>query len=272
MAGFFGIGDSGPDTGFYKGGAGGKNPAMASALNSVIAGAGDAYNQNQPDLGRFGESPYSSPLSDMLKSYQAPKAISAPGMMATPESYKAKNVDSVGLPQYDAMRTRINTQYSQTQAQAQDALDRQFAASGGGPGNGAQAKQTENLAGEIAKQKGSDLQDVSAQEAQARFGLQQQEVQREYQSGEASKGYGFQAAQTKNAQDFAAQQFNVGQENQANQFKFNAYGTIAGLNTAWDQAQQEAVNNEYNKALSEYQAKNSGGLLGGGGFLGTGLF
>lgn len=176
------------------------------------------------DLSRFGSNPYASPLSDSLKSFN-PNSY-------TP--YQAKDMSNAALPQYDAIRSRINTQYNQQQQTAQDALDRQFAAMGGGP-SGAQAKQTENLAASMAQQKGQDLDSLNAEEANARFQLQQQESQRAFESGETAKQMGIQG-----------QEFLLGQQ-----------GTMSQLNTAWAQAQQEAQNNEFNKALAIYQALHS---------------
>jgi hypothetical protein len=145
-----------------------------------------------------------------------------------------------------------------------------------------QAKQTENLAGKIAEAKGQDTASLDLEEAKTRRSLQEAEANKEFQSGETSKGYTFQAGQGNAAREFAANQFNAGQSSeaqrfnsqmgqQANQFKFEANAKIASLDMAWREAQLEAQNNEFNKALSEWQAKHSGGLLGGGGFLGTGI-
>lgn len=256
------------------------------------------------DLKNFGANPYSSSLQDMIGNMKWASPVSATNVNALEStykptdaykenSYKAKDVNQIALPQFDAMKNRLNSQYAQVQSQSQDALDRQFAAAGGGPGNGAQAKQTENLEANIARQKGEDLAGINAQEADARMNLQQQEAQKEFQSQEAQKGYGFQAGQADIGRQFAAgeaaagrgqaaqefnaaqglqaQQFNVGQQNLQNQFNFGAQASIANLNTAWDQAQAEANNNEYNKAMSDYNAVHSGGLLGGGGFLGIGF-
>ena len=267
--------------------------AGQSVLNSVTGAGGPETKQYQgnADLTQFGVSPYSSALQASITNMQGPQSISpanmwgiyAAGNPYKEDTYKAKDMSSASLPQYDAMRKRLESQYSQQQSQGQDAIDRQFAAMGGGPGNGAQLKQTENLAGEIAKQKGNDLEAINAQEAADRQRLQEQESQKEFQSAETQKGYGFQAAQADTARrqaaaseaaqlGLSAQEFNAQQQQAFNQFQFGANSTIAGLNTAWDQAQAESRNNEFNKVLSEWQARHSGGLGGGGGYLGLGLF
>lgn len=251
------------------------------------SGAPDLGATGGSDLSQFGDNPNSSPLVSALQNMPGFTPVTAQGStyQAGPDfkydAYKAKDMSQTALPQYDAMRARLNSQYSQTQSQAQDALDRQFATMGGGPG-GAAVKQTENLASGIAKQKGDDLQTIGAQEAQSRQDLQNQENQKEFQSGEAGKGYSFQAGQAdinrKQQADEAAagrglsaNEFNQQMQQNQNQFGFQAGSTIAGLNTSWDQAQAESRNNEFNKALADWQAKHTGGLLGSGGFLGFGI-
>lgn len=291
----------------------------AIPFNTLLSGGPNATNPN-PDLNSYGNMPQYSSLQDLLKNIPQFQAISG-GHISAPtvsaqgstyqasgpykgDAYQAKDMSNFALPQYDAMRTRLNSQYSQVQGQAQDSLDRQFAAAGGGPGNGAQAKQTENLAAGIAQQKGNDLQGINAQEAQTRFGLQQQEAERAFQSGEAQKGYGFQAAQSELGRQFAggesaagrnqasqifnaqsglqsqmfntqqatdAQKFNAQMQQNQNQFNFGANTTLAGLNQAYQTAQQQGAIDLFNAQMSQYQAQHSGGLLGGGGFLGTGF-
>lgn len=222
------------------------------------------------NLQSFGNNPASSSLSQLISSlpqFQSINAqsITAPSLSAVPAAYQAQDTSKMALPQYDAMREQINSQYSQTQSQAQDALDRQFAAMGGGPGNGAQAKQTENLASSIAKQKGQDLMGINAQEAQTRTQLQQIQQQEAFQSGEQQRGQefqqgltgaqmGFGAQQFNAGQNFAAQQFNQQMQQQQNQFNFGANSTIAGLNMAWQQANQQALNDAFNAHLGIYQA------------------
>lgn len=222
-------------------------------------------------LENFGPNPYASPLQGFMSSMPKFSAISPTPLGYTGGSYTAKDMSKTDLPQYDAMRSRLNSQYSQQQSEAQDALDRQFAAAGGGPGNGTQAKQTENLAAGIAKQKGQDLEGINAEEAATRTQLQQAEQQKEFQSGEAARGYGFQANQFNAGQNLQAQEFNQQMPLQYEQLGLTTANDLAGLNTSWDQAEAEANNNEFNKALSEFQATHSGGLLGGGGFLGLGI-
>ncbi len=168
--------------------------------------AGSTAKYQDRTLESFGKNPYASPLQGFLDSGGTRAQIA---------------------PAYDAMRSRLNTAYVQQQQQGQDAIDRQFAAAGGGPGNGVQQKQTENLTAGTEKAKGFDLDAINAQQGMANI--------------EASKN-------------------DVG-----------VMGQIAGLHTGWDQAAEQANNDAYNMVMNNYKAKHSGGLLGGGGFLGLGI-
>lgn len=181
-------------------------------------------------------------------------------------SYQAKDMTNAVLPEYDAMRSRLDKQYSQTQSQAQDALDRQFAAMGGGPGNGAQLKQTENLASSIAQQKGNDLDQINAQEAATRRGLQTQEENKAFESSEAAKNRVAQGNQF-NTQAKMTQSGNVMNATTSLQ------STLAQLQTQWDQLQaqiasenaknqMEANAQAFNQAMAAADYHTSGGFLG----------
>ncbi len=223
------------------------------------------------DLSQFGSSPYSSSLQSMISGFKVPDGITPGQVTADTSTYQAKDMSKSALPQYDAMRARLSSQYSQNQRQGQDAIDRQFAAAGGGPGNGAQAKQTENLVNATAAAKSADTQNLDAQEQQTRTQLQQAENDKAFQSSEATKGRVAQIGEFNVGANNQAQQFNAGLGLQGQQMKFDQGAKLASLNQGWDEAQAESRNNEYNKVLSDWQAKHSGGLLGGGGFLGLGL-
>jgi len=242
-------------------GQGGWNPLTADQAKNVnsVGGFGSTplaqAVRGAPDP--FSGSGNFSGLQGLLSNMPTFKPITAPGAVAVPDAYKAKDMSNVDLPQYDAMRTRLNTQYSQTQAQAQDALDRQFAAMGGGPGSGVQAKQTENLAGKIAEQKGQDLEAINAQEAAQRTQLQQLEAQKEFQSGEAQKGYQFQAAETQAQQSLQTQMFNQQMQQDMARFGFQAGSTIASLQANYNQQKMDQFNSAFNAAMEEQKNGSS---------------
>lgn len=254
-----------------------------------------------PKMIDMGSTYSSTPQNSTFKDPNAPFSPAA----YTQNPYQAKDMSNAALPQFDMQRQLVNSQYSQQQSQAQDSLDRQFAAMGGGPGNGAQLKQTENLATGFAKQKSQDLLNIGAQEAQTRTALQQQQDVQAFQSGEAQKGYAFQAGQANTGYQFAQQQadtgygFQAGQADLTRQFaageseaqraqqgqefttqmqqqlgqeRLQGIQGLSGMDLAYKQAQEQALADQYNIQMNQYTAQHSGGLFGGGGFLGTGLF
>lgn len=261
------------------------NGSFLETLGGQYSGGNPNPNSFNNPSGISGSSALQSLLGSMPQFQPITGGITSPSSQSlyTPSSpyqqdaYQAKDMSSADLPQYDAMRTRLNSQYSQQQSQSQDSLDRQFAAMGGGPGNGAQAKQTENLSAGIAQQKGQDLLNVNAQEAQTRTGLQQQQDQMAFQSGESQKGYAFQAGQAdigrqfqagvtgaqmgQQAQEFNAQQgtqsqqFNAEMQQSQNQFNFGAQSSIAQMGMQQQQYNSDQWTTAFNAAM---EAKKNG--------------
>ena len=204
--------------------------------NGTTTFGGSNFSTSSPNLGAYGANPYASPLQGMISNFKAPSSV-------TPT-----DLTKMDLPLFDMMRQNLSTQFNQQQQQGQDAINRQFAAMGGGP-SGAQVKQTENLAAGVAQAKEQGLRDINAQEAQTRTQLTEQQAQENLQ----------------------AQEFNTQMGLQGQELQFQEGSSLAGLNTAWDQAQEQSTNDAFNKAMGQYQAQHSGGLFGGGGFLGLGL-
>lgn len=177
-----------------------------------------------------------------------PQGAYQPGQSA----YKGRSI-SGSLPEYDAIRARLNSNYSQIHGQAQDALDRQFAAMGGGPGNGAQAKQTENLAGTIARQKSQDLEGLNFQEAAERRMLQKEEDQRAFQSGEALAQRNFAGEEAHKGRESENEKFNKQAEMQHHQFKFEAGTKLEALNLQskeFHQQEQQMKMDQWNHAFN----------------------
>jgi hypothetical protein len=188
------------------------------------------------DLNNFSTSPYASKLSGFINDFGYKGG-----------AYQAKDRMGEQMPEYDAMRARLESQYKREGQTAQENQSRQFAALGGGP-SGAAIKQTQILDDQLARAKSEGMLGVDAQEAQARRGLQETENARAYESGEKARGYGF----------------------EADQAKLGGMNALGQLDLGFKTAQKEATNDEFNKIMARYQAKNSGGLFGGGGFLGLG--
>lgn len=97
-----------------------------------------------------------------------------------------------GLPEFDAMRRRLQGQYSQKRSEADDALQRRFAANGM-LNSGAYAKQAQVQGNELTQQE---------TDAQGQLGLQEmQELQRRK---EITEGRDFQRSEREGSQGFAA--------------------------------------------------------------------
>jgi len=227
-----------------------------------------------PQLSDVSGSPDTAALQRRLDSLKTPDKISLEGPYQSKETaYQAKDL-SGPLPEFNSIRTRANTQLNQAQQQSQDALDRQFAALGGGP-SGAQIKQTQILGDSMAKQRDQTMQDINFQEAQQRRALQEEEQNKQFQSEEALKGRTFQGEQGALSRNLAANQFNSQMGSQFDQFAFDASSKISALDQSYRQANlstlTSALENEYNAKMNAYQAAHSGGLFGGGGFLGLGF-
>lgn len=176
-----------------------------------------------------------------------PLGAEAPAYKASTQAYQ---------PQLNSARVRAGSQASAETQQANDAVTRRFAAMGG-LGSGAYIKQTE-----LQQQRGEDrkaeaMSKVDAQEAD----LMSHELDKEYQSGEAAKGRGLQREMYNSDLDFKDKVF-----------RFDSNSKLAQMQLAFEQSDRDSQDQEFNKQLSLYQAKNQGGLLGAGGFAGTGLF
>ena len=253
MAGFFGLGAAGFDP----------NTNLSQPLPW----------QNMPGN--------SLPQNGLQNTVTAPKAVGAftpnlPGIQ-NPGAYQAQDF-SQPLPEYDLARNQLSSQLSSQQAGANDQMQRQFAALVGGPG-GAAIRQSELQNNDFASQRAGGMNSINMQEAMQRRSLQQQQDQMAFQSGEAQKARTTQIGeQNQNmAYQTGLENVNIGFQNnqqkmQGQQMGFDNNAKIQGLNMAYNQSLTDQRTNAFNAELQQYTSNNSGGLLGGGGFLGTGLF
>lgn len=197
-----------------------------------------------------------------------PKFTAGPGIDPTqfknPDAYKRDPNISAGnpLPEYDALRQRVS---QQNRAQAQDnqsALSRRFA-SLGALGSGAFIKQQQIADDQAGQRLDQALGDVGFQEAQAARGIEEADKAREFQSGEAQKQREF----SQFDRNLAAQNFNFQQK--VAEFDNNA--KLRALDLQMYNSQVGANESQFNKELAQYTSSKQGGLLGSGGFLGTGI-
>ena len=166
--------------------------------------------------------------------------------------YKGKDF-SGSLPEFDTIRANARSMANAEKSGAMEALARKYAAMGN-LNSGSYIKQS-RLTDQGYNQAASKmLADIGAQEAQQRRALQQAEGNKEFQSREA-----YNAAKRQEGQNV-----------------FENATKLRALDLALFKANQEAQDSAFNAEMANYQAryseKNTGGLLGGGGFLGTGLF
>jgi hypothetical protein len=163
------------------------------------------------------------------------------------------------LPEYDQIRNQTQMALNAQKQGSSNAIDRRFAAMGN-MNSGAYVKAQQMNDQQSDETAANAMSGIGFQEAQARRALQQQESNKEFQSGESTKQF--------NAnQSTQYKQLN----NQFNQWKFDANSKIGQLDLAYKNAQQQAADDQFNAEMAQYQARHSGGLLGSGGFLGTGI-
>ncbi len=241
MSGLGGVGSTVGDyykniytLGLFSGGS--KNNGIPGAPQNYINGP-----ESQP------ASALADTLSGIQSNLKAPTALSA---------YTAKDMSTTDLPQYDIARTQENQSLNSTAQGNSDAMQRRFAAMGN-LNSGAYIKASQVGDQQANEAKANAMAGINMQEAGARTSLQQNEANKEFQSGESTK------------------QFNAGQSNQFQQFNANLgsenASKVSSLDLAYKSAQQQAADDQYQAAMNGYQAMHSGGLLGSGGFLGTGI-
>lgn len=192
-------------------------------------------------------------LRSDLSAIPAAKPLGAEGAAYTAKTFAPPT-------ELNQARSRAVSQVNANTQQANDAISRRFAAMGG-LGSGAYIKQTE-----LQQQRGEDKKaeassNIDAQEQAMRREFDAMEGQKEFQSGEAAKGRGLQREIYNSDLDFKDKVF-----------RFDSNSKLAQMQLQFEQADRDSQDQEFNKQLSLYQAKNQGGLLGAGGFLGSGLF
>ncbi len=241
--------------------------------------SGDKYNNEQAAKSAYldmqqSDAALGGALQNRINSLKHEK-IAAMGEMVNdapgPESlaaetggYQAKTyAGPTALPEFDIARKHINDQANVVGQQQDDALQRRFAALGG-LGSGSLIKQQSIATDQNENRRSDALQATNAQEAQAVAGFKkdfdQQESQKEFSSGESMKGRNMQR-----------ELYNSDSKFKDMVFRFDSNSKLSQLDMALDQQALDEKNNEYNKELNDYQQKHSGGLFGGGGFLGTGI-
>lgn len=159
------------------------------------------------------------------------------------------------LPEFDTQRDRVKQQAGADEQANQEALQRRFAAMGA-LNTGAAIKQASLVTDQADKNKADALGQVDIQEAARKQQLQDKNTALE----EAVKGRNL-TRESANAQmDFQNRTFN-----------FDANSKLAALEQAQSQIELAKKESDINATQNEYTQHHSGGLFGGGGFLGLGI-
>jgi hypothetical protein len=160
---------------------------------------------------------------------------------------------------FEAARTRATQRATADLQQNQDALKRRFAALGG-LNSGAAIKQQQLLQERSQQQREEAIQGIDAAEADRDLQQREAQTQREFTGAEAEKQRGFQREQAGIDRGFQDRMFNFDKESKLKQ-----------MDLAFKQFKLQKDESEFNKRLERYKAGHSGGLFGGGGFLGLGI-
>lgn len=191
-----------------------------------------------------------SPLRTAISNYTP----TAPVKAQTVQGYQARDLSAI--PEYQQLAQRTEQSYNKNAQGSNEALQRRFAAMGG-LNSGAYIKQAE-----IQQQQNQEAKSNAMNDLGAKFAGQESE--RAYQSGEQAKNFNASATNQTN-------QFNAGLARQGQMDQIEGQSKIAALEAQQQQMEQGANESEFNAAMQQYQAKHSGGFLGAGGFLGTGM-
>jgi len=164
----------------------------------------------------------------------------------------------------------LQSQRQMSNNEANDAITRRFAAMNA-VGSGAYQKALERQQNQFQELGAQTEMDVSGQESQARRALMEAEAQREFGSSEAQNQRAFAASEGKRASELGIAQYNNDLAFRQAMAKFDSNSKLRQLDLAGYQSELAANEQDFNKQLAQYTTKNQGGLLGAGGFLGTGL-
>lgn len=285
--------------------------AVAGGLPGFLigSGVGSGNSNGMPDassIPNYYSQPMNSELSGIqsqVNGLQAPTPVTATDtpqegayqaqgpFKDTGSTYQAKDYSNADLG-YGAVQNQATQKLNTQNSGAQDAIQRRFAAMGN-LNSGAYAKSAQMQDQSNAENVASTDTSIGFQQAQARNTMNQAEQNKEFQSGEAANQRGFagqqavnqenfqgsedvanrnlQSSQANASRDMQASEFNTGNQMKNQEFQIGESGQLAGMDLGYKNAEQNQAEDQYNAQMNSYQAMHSGGLLGAGGFLGTGL-
>lgn len=159
------------------------------------------------------------------------------------------------LKEYEGIKQAVSNRANAAKQGNLEAMQRRFAASGN-LNSGAAMKAQDVAAREADQQAADQLANVDLQAAS--------ELQRRKEGDLARKD----AVAGRNLQRDMTNQSMAFQDKMS---KFDAGSKLAQLDIGFDQFALQRGESEFNKAQARHSARNSGGLFGGGGFLGLGI-
>lgn len=201
-------------------------------------------NASKADGSFYVDTAFRKKLGDIgagINSAPAPKPLAM-------ESFTAQTK----LPGFDEARAKISQQSGADEQAQQDALQRRFA-SIGNLNSGAAIKSAQLVSDNVTKEKNNQLNDLNAKEA---TGLSDRNMQLE----EAVK-----------SRNLTRESANAQMDFQNRTFNFDANSKLAALEQGQSQLELAKKESDINATQNEYTQKHSGGLFGGGGFLGLGF-
>lgn len=187
-------------------------------------------------------------------------------MAYTSNVYKAKDV-SGALPEYNAMRARLQQKTTAETGQQQDAMARRFA-SQGGSNTGAAIKQQQLIAEAGAQRSDEGTQQINEQEAATRRQLQAAEDQKVFQSQEADAGRQFTAGENEAGRQFTAGESRIGRDFQAGEsekqrgFQKGMFDEDMAFKKSAQDWQQKFQTRQLDQADREYDTNLAMGIAG----------
>lgn len=191
---------------------------------------------------------YNQPMNSEISGMTAPGQITSADAGS---AYQAKDYSNADLG-YGQIQNQTTQKLNAQNDTSQDAIQRRFAAMGN-LNSGAYTKAAQMQDNSSAQNVADADTNIGFQQTQARNAMNQQEQNKSFQSNEALQNRQFQGDETNVANNMKNQEFQVGSD------------------LSYKNAEQQAADTNYDAEMNAYQAKHSGGLLGSGGFLGTGI-
>lgn len=193
------------------------------------------------------------PMRRQLANWQSPQALAA-------EKFTPRNtITDAPLKQFESVRQGVMARGNTAKQGNLEAMQRRFAAMGG-LNSGAAIKSQQVAAEEADRATADQLAGVDTQETNERQRRLENEQNQNNAREEAMLGRNFQREMTNQSMAF-----------QDRISKFDAGSKLAQLDLGFEQFGLSKDESEFNKAVARDKAKHSGGLFGGGGFLGLGL-